>query len=288
MDCSNARATLWPPEKPRLVGGDVAKARSHVSDCEVCGDYFAQDRELLEVYDRARRVRAPSDVRERVFDALAGARWDTRRGNPDRSADSGVPSEAIGDATSEAESTVEAESLAATLGLIGRSYLQRFGAWPIAAAAILALVIITNMGTAPSAEDANVFVEDYLRRAVGQDFIETNDPAEVTRFLQRELGLSFDPIRLAGLDLTRAEICLLEGRRGAMIVYETDGAEVSHYVVPRDDATRRAPALSTRAGSTATEMPVVTWATPNVEQALVGEVGADQLLRIAGRGSSEE
>jgi hypothetical protein len=156
----------------------------------------------------------------------------------------------------------------------------------MAMAAVLALVLFTDASTVRSADAPNVFVEDYLRRAVGQDFIETHDPGEVMHFLERELGLHFTPITLAGLNLMRAEICLLDGQRGAMIVYEKDGAEVSHYVVPRDDATRRAPALSTREGDTA-DMPVVTWATPNIEQALVGEVGSAQLLEIAGRGSSD-
>lgn len=147
-------------------------------------------------------------------------------------------------------------------------------------------VLQTTSQQASTDEGAEIFVEDYLRRAVGQDHIETSNPAEVTRFLERELGLRFDPIRLAGLDLARAEICLLEGRRGAMIVYKKDGAEVAHYLVPREDAPEREPALSTKGRADSGEMPVVTWATPNIEQALVGEVGAEELLRIAWRGSS--
>ena len=40
----------------------------------------------------------------------------------------------------------------------------------------------------------------------------------------------------------RAEICLLEGRRGAMIVYKRQGEVISHYVVPRARGDERAPA----------------------------------------------
>ncbi len=267
VDCLKARAGLWPPERPRLVGDEVAAARKHVRDCRECDEYFAQDRALLDLYDRARRAPAPLTVRERVFDALARARWETQgdehtqRSNP------------------QLRSTAEAV----------RHRLLRFGALPMAMAAVLALVLVGDFGpTRDGAEyDPDMFVEDYLRRAVGQDHIETSDPAEVVRFLQRELGLRIEPLRSAGLDLQRAEICLLEGRRGAMIVYKQNGTEVAHYLIPREDAEARVPALSGRTQLDPSDMPVVTWATPRVEQALVGELDSERLLQIAGQGSSQ-
>jgi len=258
MDCTRARALLWPPERPRLVGGDVGGARSHVQGCEDCVAYFAQDRALLDVYDRARSVSAPMNVRERVFDALAGERLSTR--------------------------STEVLSDVPTDGTF-RSYVRRYGAWPAAIATVAVTVLfLVDVESPPisSAEAPDVFVEDYLRRAVGQDHIETNDPAEVTRFLQRELGLRVQPLRFAGLDLERAEICLLEGRRGAMIVYKKDGVAVSHYLVPREDAQERPPALSqSSTGDAALDMPVVTWATARMEQALVGEVDSALLMALA-------
>jgi hypothetical protein len=142
--------------------------------------------------------------------------------------------------------------------------------------------------TSPPVESPDVFVEDYLRRAVGQDRIETSDPTAVRRFLERELGLTFDPIRLAGLALERAEICLRDGRRGAMIVYEADGVPVSHYIVPRHDVGARAPDLSPRREGSTAEMPVVTWATSDAEQALVGGLSPEQLLEIAEHAASKE
>lgn len=260
MECSEARGTLWPPERPRLVGGDVAAAREHVEVCEACRDYLAQDRALLDLYDRARSVRAPVELRERVFDALAGARWGALQPAPSTTPLAG-------------ETSFSAQ-------------IRRL-AIPAMILVVVAGGTILQVRTQPDArEEAEMFVEDYLRRAVGQDHIETDDPSEVTRFLERELGLRFAPIQLAGLELSRAEICLLEGRRGAMIVYKKDGAEVAHYIVPREDSAERDPALSTSGRAEAGRMPVVTWATPDIEQALVGEVEADELLRIARRGRS--
>ncbi len=259
MTCADARGILWPPERPRLLGGTIGLAREHVRSCEACTDYLAQDRAILEAYERARSIRAPGAVRERVFDALAGARWGALH-----------PPTPTHPGTTHLRSRV----LRAVLPVVA------------VVITVTGLVYIRADSNRTPGEGAEVFVEDYLRRAVGQDHIETNDPAEVMRFLERELGLRFTPIRLAGLDLARAEICLLEGRRGAMIVYKKDGAEVAHYVVPRDDSPERAPALSTKGRTESGEMPVVTWATPNVEQALVGGVGPDELLRIAWRGAS--
>ncbi len=253
MDCAEARAGLWPPEHPRLVGDEVAAARLHIEGCDDCAEYFEQDRALLDLYDRVRRHPAPLDVRESVFNALSRARW------------AGVS------ATSPP-----------------RPNWMRLGAWPLAIAASLAVIMLAELRptTPASADDPAMFVEDYLRRAVGQDHMETDDPNEVRRFLQRELGMQLQPLRFAGLVLERVEICLLEGRRGAMIVYRKDGAEVSHYLVPREGTGQRAPALSEGAGGVG--VPVVTWSTTHVEQALVGEITSEQLLEIATRGSSDD
>lgn len=255
MDCSKARAGLWPPEQPRLVGEEVAEARLHVEECADCIEYFEQDRALLDLYDRVRGHSAPRHVRERVFDALSRARW-------------------AGAASARSD----------------RMTWLRRAAWPAAVAAVLVVALFVELRpTAPATvDDTAMFVEDYLRRAVGQDHIETNDPTEVRRFLQRELGMQLQPLRFAGMSISRAEICLLEGRRGAMIVYKKDGAEVSHYLVPRDGAEHRPPTLSAYPGGTSEmDMPVVTWSTPRVEQALVGEVDSSQLLEIAMLGSSD-
>ena len=249
MDCSGARAALWPPDRPRLLSGVVEAARLHVKECAACREYFSQEPSLLDLYDRARTTGAPDEVRARIVHALAD---EPLPGFPP------LP---------------RAASRRATRRL----------ALGIVVAGLAAVAVVT--GPRGSADAPNVFVEDYLRRAVGEDHIETNDPAEVTRFLQRALGIHVVPIRVTGLAILRAELCLLKGQRGAMIVYDEGGARVMHYLVPARTAPVRAPALSDRRRDTS-EMPVVTWATPDVEQALVGEVGADRLLEIAVLGGS--
>ena len=250
MDCTSARTGLWPPEKPRLAGPEVQAARRHVDGCAECAEYFAQDREILDLYDRARVVPAPLHLRERVYDELSRARWD-RAG--------------------------------------GRRPFARALVAMAAAAAAAAVILTPRYATVPGddGQETAVFVEDYLRRAVSQEHIVTDDPAEVRRFLQRELGVPVAPLTAAGLEISRAEVCLLAGELGAMIVYKRDGAEVSHYVMPKSGRPR-APSLAS-SGSTAQApvMPVVTWATDRAEQALVGELDSSALLRLARLGRSQ-
>ena len=190
VNCSQARHALWPPEKPRLAGAEVLEARQHVRECSACDEYFAQDRRLLEAYDRASQQRAPKILRERVFDALARER---------------------------SRSLVEEVET--------RRVTRR---WVLAAAAsvvgLFAGGVAVSLQNAPDAlDDGGLFAEDYLRRAVAEQRISSSDPGEVSRFLTRELGRAIQPLQLAGLRLTSAEVCLIEGRRGAMIRYSRTG-----------------------------------------------------------------
>jgi len=72
MDCQRAREGLWPPERPRLVGDEVAEARAHVEACPECAEYFDQDRVLLELYDRARGESAPINLRRDQKKVICG------------------------------------------------------------------------------------------------------------------------------------------------------------------------------------------------------------------------
>lgn len=154
-----------------------------MANCAECATYFSQDRVLLDMYDRAQKVSAPAQVRESVSDPLALARWEARHGSTNTT-----------------------------------PCLLQNDVWPsvlMAMLGVLAVVLVVEFR--PSAgtglEAPNVFVEDYLRRDVGQGYLDTDDPAEVTQFLNRELGVRLDPIRLARLRLPQAHIFLLEGRK---------------------------------------------------------------------------
>ncbi|GMR12285.1 MAG: hypothetical protein BMS9Abin29_0474 [Gemmatimonadota bacterium] len=264
MTCSTARETLWPPEKLRLAGEGVLLARKHVDDCADCREYFRQDRRLLDAYHRLREERAPRRVRERVFDSLARERAGSLARELNQDARTGP----------------------------GSLSLPR---WMVAAAA--SLVLLSALGTtamwvnrlSAGAEAGELFVDDYLRRAVGQDNILTSDPDQISRFLVKELGFLITPMQVEGLRLAGAEVCFLDGRRGAMIRYQQNGREVTHYLIPREGVEERAPRQSgiLPGGFEGRAAPsVITWATPSIEHALVGEVPAERLMRIARKASS--
>jgi len=256
MDCHEVRQGLWPPEKPRLLGPEIEEAQHHVRRCPECARYFAQDRALLDACHELKSVRAPLSVRIRVFDALARS----------REVD-GAPMAAPGwTPTARRVLATAALAVTVTLGLLFGPRLARQG----------------DGAMAEAARPEEAFVEDYMRRAVGEDYIDTSDREEIIRFLRRELGLESELLDEEDLVPARAEICLLEGRRGAMIVYKKDGRSVTHYLVPKV-AEARMPQVAPDHG----ELAVVTWSSESVEEALVGELPPEQLLELARSGASD-
>ena len=254
MDCPEARKGLWPPERPKLLARDVAAADQHVAECPDCRAYFAQDRLLLDLYDRVRDHPAPDALRERLAKEIESASDDRSRSTT-------------------------------AVGARSRTWTVAAGIVPVALAGglgAIALSVFTEPPAAEASDDATVFVQDYLRRAVSADFVVTSDAAVVRRFLERELGMRVEPLLHADLELVKAEICLLDGTRGAMIVYERGGVAVSHYLIPRPGTRDSPPRLiAGEGGADRGAMPVVIWSTREVEQALVAEVPTEELLRWA-------
>lgn len=247
MTCEEARQTCWPLRQPKLVAGRLEAARIHLETCQACQDFLAHSEVLADCYEQLVEEKAPFELKERVFDAIAHER--------------------------------AGRSAERTAGSAGRGGFGRIVR--VAAVGLIALgsgAVLTRATQNPPVEPSSAIVDDYLRRAVGQERINNSDPRMVGQWLARELGLEMPPIQFAGLDLQGAEICLLDGERGAMIRYKKDGVEVSHYLVPRRGAEQRDPALGVARG---TMPPLVTWATESMEQALVGDLDAAELLALA-------
>ena len=71
-----------------------------------------------------------------------------------------------------------------------------------------------------------------------------------------------------------------------MIQYVEDGQVISHYLIPREGTQRRDPEPSSGFGSGNIVGPtLITWATQEVEQALLGEVAEDHLMELARKAS---
>jgi hypothetical protein len=243
MECARARAAVWPPQRPRIADAELIAARAHIASCAACRAHFEIDGWLAEARQRLLGAAPEKAIRERVFEAVAEARSvRSREGRSRRSRVIGI-------------------------GLLAA----------VAAAALLTATI--RLATAPGDRPLDAaFVDDYMRLAVREDHIMTTDSAEVRRFLLRELGTAIAPLTSPGFRIVGAEVCLLEGRRGAMIRYETAAGTVSYYLLPRPGATDRPPTVGAApAGGAA----LVKWVSGSVERALVGPLPVGDLLGVA-------
>ncbi|MDT8368867.1 MAG: hypothetical protein RQ745_06640 [Longimicrobiales bacterium] len=251
LSCTEARWSLWPPEKPRLHAPESDRAWEHVRSCRACSRHFREDRAFVEALGDLPPIPAPISTRERIFHVIAEAR-------------AAIPMRTL------------------------RSLSDRRLAFGASAVVVITIalsvsVLVPKPGTPDTTASitSGAVVEDYLRRTVGEDYIDTTDPGVVTRFLERELGVIISPLSVPGLEIERVEICLLSGERAAMIRYTLNGEHVSHYVLPTPSGPEKGPSL-TGAGSPATggTLPVVTWTSPGAEHAALGDLDPSALLRL--------
>lgn len=246
MNCATAREIVWPPERPQLVEGDVLAARRHLESCPDCQDYLSTDEALTRLYAQGAAEPSPA-LRERVFERLAT--WRTRR------------------------VAVESER---------RSRRPRVTRLAAAALVLLASAAIAFATLRPEPQQSTFGVEDFIRRAVSEDRITTSDPEAVARFLAHELGQPARPLTTAALVVISAEICLVDGIRGAMIQYEHNGRIVWHYLMPQRSSQAPRPATEARTLGPA----MVTWAAAAFEQALLADLPPDTLLSLAHAGGA--
>jgi len=255
MNCERARRVLWPPEKPRLADADVVAAREHVRVCGSCRAHLEIDGYLGELRAGLGERAPRREIRERVFESVARARTSSR-----------------------AENDVQSGPAA----IRDPSHRRRTALTIAFVAAISAVPLVHGSAGDPArASTANAFVEDYMRLAVREDHVVTPDPAVVRQFILRELGSHVEPLAEEGLAIAGAEVCLLDGHRGAVIRYQTKLGMVTYYVIPVRGIEPRRPGITERPGGGRAN--VVTWAGEGMERALVGPLPADSLLELARR-----
>ncbi len=257
MDCSEVRRRLWPADILRVNDADVEAALEHARVCPGCEVFLERDRRVAElIRETVPRVRAPSALRERLYNALARERAGT------------------------ATPRTERRRLRSTLLVAGLL---------IAGLALGTLVQRSGLGVRTS--PATAFAEDYLRRVVEREALDSGDRQQVASFFARELGVAVALPEIPGFDLDRATICLMNGRRGGVVEYRSQGRHFSYYLVPLSRETaanrsRRPPQLST--GSAAVPglghesgLGVATWQDAEHQHALVGNLAAQELRRLA-------
>jgi anti-sigma factor RsiW len=143
--------------------------------------------------------------------------------------------------------------------------------------AVLAAAALLRSGPGDGLEEA--YAQDFLNRAVQDDAIHAPDPATVSSYFLREMGIGVRPVMLEEGRLTRAMVCLLEKRRAAMVEYAIGGHVVAHYRVPNEPG-KPTGELPLRSRSER-GVNIVTWRDATFEHALVSNLSADELSALA-------
>jgi anti-sigma factor RsiW len=258
VDCSEVRKTLWPADILRVSDDAVETALEHAAECPCCGAFLEADRRMAQlIRETVPQVRAPRELRERLYTVLARER--------------------AGSLSSPASGRGRRQALGIAAFLIVGLALGASGHW----------LAGRDDGAAP----ARAFAEDYLRRVVEQDELRTTDRLEIASFFARELGMSMPPPEIPEFQVQRATICLMNGRRGGVVEYRGRGKQLTYYVVPHaSDGEGEQAAVAAVAGRPTQADPalaeerglgVATWWDGHHQHALVGELPAQELRRLA-------
>jgi hypothetical protein len=247
MRCGRARRLLWPDDGPRVMSPEIEEAQAHREVCESCRR-FLTDMPIIadQVRILAPRPEAPPAVRERLFTVLARER--------------------------------------AHLPPPRRPWRRTRRAVMIVAAVLVAGATLwaTQQDTADSAWRTPVaaIAEDHVR-ALHEQSITTSDADAVRRWLAIRVPFAIDVPVIPDATLEGARLCLLNGRRGAVLRYRVDGQPVSYYIMPSGSDGRAAPDPAAFRHDAEAGYRVVTWRDQGLVHALVGDLPQERLSTMA-------
>jgi len=246
MTCGRARRLLWPGAGPRVASPEVIEAQQHAEACRAC-QRFGRDMLALgdAIHGGAPREPAPSDVRGRLFSAIARARTGARQSPAHR-----------------------------------RPSVQ----W-LAAAGVLLLALAGAFTLDPllryrPADPFTAIAEEHAN-ALGETRIASADPAEITRWLAGQVHFAMYVPVLPGAELRGARLYVIHGRRGAVVEYDVEGVAVSYFVVPDGTGAPSHAAAVRFEGAKRAGYHLVAWREPGLLHAMVGNLPASRLTTLA-------
>jgi anti-sigma factor RsiW len=248
----------------------------HLGHCAECREFFARDAALVRaVSTYGAGARAPESLRKQVREAIARE----------------ARLEAAGRGAGSRQEPPDAGEVLRLTRLASR--LRREGA-AVAAAVVVLLTAGAIVRTSSPGDIREAYAQDYLNRAVQDHAIHSPDPAAVSRFFLREMGVGVRPVTLGEGYVTRAMVCLLADRQAAMVEYAFGEHTIAHYRVPTRDAqvgesVFRASSergISTFRASSERGISTVSWRDSVFEHALVGDLPPQTLTALARRAFS--
>ncbi len=265
LNCEAVRETLWPLQQPRPYSEEDEAARMHLGHCAECREFFARDAALVRaVSTYGAGARAPESLRKRVREAIARE----------------ARLEAAGRGAGSRQEPPDAGEVLRLTRLASR--LRREGA-AVAAAVVVLLTAGAIVRTSSPGDIREAYAQDYLNRAVQDHAIHSPDPAAVSRFFLREMGVGVRPVTLGEGYVTRAMVCLLADRQAAMVEYAFGEHTIAHYRVPTRDAQV---GESVFRASSERGISTVSWRDSVFEHALVGDLPPQTLTALARRAFS--
>lgn len=251
--CGRARRLLWPDEALRVLDPELEEARAHLEECEACERFIADMRRARErVRVLAPRPEAPPEVRERLFTALARERAALPPAPAKRSSPFGRPGRR------------GAAIAAAVLGLL----------------ATMLVVAVRREDPSLAGVPIAAITEDHIR-ALQDQAIRTSATDSLSAWLAARVAFAVNVPEIPDVPLEGGRLCLLDGRRSAVLRYRVDGRPVSYYMIPAGLGEEPAADPGRFVHEAEAGYRIVTWRAAGLVHALVGDVPRDRLTEVA-------
>ncbi len=121
------------------------------------------------------------------------------------------------------------------------------------------------------------FAKDFMHAELPEIESGNLTATQVAAFYDQHFGDQLDPARLLDAPVTRVAVCVVEGRRGAMVEYDVAGERLVYYQIPLDDARSGNDLRTGREGS----LNVARWGDDHSEHVLVSALPVENLEELA-------
>ena len=159
---------------------------------------------------------------------------------------------------------------------------RRWPAWTEAAVAAAAAIALLAGGLTISQR----IREPLSDRALARDFIQAALPeissghftaTQVAAFYEQQFGGQMSPARLLDAPVTKVAVCDVDGRRGAMVVYDFEGERLAYYQFPLNGAAASDGLTSRMEG----DLNVTRWRDERSEHVIVSRAPSERLEGLA-------